>query len=239
MKPVFLVLTIAISLAAGGTTMAADKASFEGFKVCAKCHDRHEEEWRKTSHAKAFDSLKPNVKAAAKEKAKLDPAKDYTQDKDCLGCHVTGYGEAGGYRVGMPAAEASVLAHVTCESCHGPGSIYRKEHGEAQERLKRQGNRTERKVLPAMGQYFDYATVCARCHLNYQGSGWTGAKPPYTPFTPAVDGKYKFDFDKAVRDTSKAKGVHVHFKLQNIFTGDPVPPFRAELQKDAKSPDED
>ena len=30
-------------------------------------------------------------------KAKLDPKKDYTKDKDCVGCHVDGFGKEGGY----------------------------------------------------------------------------------------------------------------------------------------------
>ncbi len=134
---------------------AAEAPQYEGVKVCAKCHDLQAEAWEQTPHAKAFESLKPKVKTDIKLKAKLDPQKDYTQDAQCIGCHVTGYGALGGYEPGLPKAKATALAAVGCESCHGPGGDFRKEHGEADNKLKRQGEKTERSVLVAAGQNFD------------------------------------------------------------------------------------
>lgn len=209
---------------------AQEQPQFEGAKVCAKCHDLQADSWRETVHAKALQSLKPNVKAEQKVKAKLDPAKDYTADDQCVGCHVTGFGEAGGYALGMPAPQAAALGGVGCESCHGPGSLFRHKHGEAENKLKKESEATPRSVLVAAGQNFDYQAACARCHLNYEGSGAHGTKPPFTPFTPAVDPKYSFDFDKAVR----GKAIHTHYKLSGAFTGEPVPPLRAEFQKTAQ-----
>ena len=67
--------------------------------------------------------------------------------------------------------------------------------------------------------------------MNYEGSPWKGAKKPYTPFTPTVDKKYSFDFEKYVRDD---KAMHAHFKLEGTFTGPPTPKFHEEFQKNAK-----
>ena len=97
---------------------SASAQSFEGRKKCSSCHKSQAESWSQTAHAKAMDSLKPNTKAEAKKKAKLDPKKDYTKDKDCVGCHVDGWGKEGGYTVEDPSKFTS---GVGCESCHGPG----------------------------------------------------------------------------------------------------------------------
>ncbi|NVO12422.1 MAG: cytochrome C554 [Rhodoplanes sp.] len=210
---------------------------FEGVSVCRKCHIDQAESWAQTSHAKAFESLKPNVKAAAKQKGKLDPAKDYTTDATCLGCHTTGFGKPGGYSAATPAVELKNFAVVGCETCHGAGSKFRVEHGSAEERWKTGGGETGRDALVKLGQSFDYKTACATCHLNYEGSGWSGAHPPYKVFTPAVDPKYAFDFDKEAVRSGKGSGVHEHFKLKNVFKGEPVPAIRAQTQADAKDPD--
>ncbi len=234
-------ITLSLSLAAlvalsGAPAALAETPHYEGAKVCMKCHDLQGESWEKTVHAKAFESLKPSMKAEAKQKAGLDPAKDYTKDGECLACHTTGFGKPGGYAVDMPAAQAKPLAAVTCESCHGAGSQFRQEHGNAENRLKRQSEHTDRSVIVQAGQNFDYQTACASCHLNYHGSPWANAAPPYTPFTPAVDPKYAFDFDKAVRKSGKGTGVHDHYKLIGVFKGE-APLLRTEFQVDAKEPE--
>ena len=117
-----------------------------------------------------------------------------------------------------------------CEACHGPGSDYRDEHGTAEKKLLKTSQSTPRKLIAGKGQNFDYEKACAACHLNFQGSALKGAKAPFTPFTPVVDAKYQFEFDKAVR----GKGLHEHFKLKGSFAGEPVPKVRDEFQKTAK-----
>lgn len=204
--------------------------AYVGVKVCTKCHIAQGESWASTSHAKAFESLKPGAKAEEKKKAKLDPAKDYTKDKDCVGCHSTGFGKAGGHTLGGNPGGEMQLGTVGCETCHGPGSQYRDEHGMAEKKLKRASESTPRKVLVTQGANYDYERACAVCHLNYQGSPHKGAKKPFTPFTPTVDPKYKFEFGKAVRTNA----LHEHYKLTDVFTGDPVPALREEFQKTAK-----
>ncbi len=213
--------------------LAAAAEKYEGIKACGGCHKSQKESWQETAHAKAFDSLKPKTKAAEKKKAKLDPEKDYTQDKDCIGCHTIGFGANGGYRAGMSEAAATNLASVGCEDCHGAGAEYRKEHRKAGNAFNKTQKAAPRKKLVSLGQRLDYESACAKCHLNYEGSPWKEAKAPYTPFTPKVDAKYKFDFDKAVRNK---KALHEHFKLKGVFEGEPVPKIRAEFQKTAKEP---
>ena len=210
--------------------VAVAAPDYVGVKVCTKCHDLQGESWAGTAHATSFDSLKAGVKAEEKKKAKLDPAKDYTKDKDCVGCHSSGFGQPGGYVLGTPPGGPKQLGSVSCESCHGPGGGYRDLHSKAEKRLKQTSESTPRGTLVSAGQNFDYEQACAGCHFNYEGSPHKGAKAPFTPFTPGVDAKYKFEFDKAVR----TKALHEHYKLNGVFSGDPVPAVRAEFQKTAK-----
>lgn len=237
MKKCFFLSVLLLVFAATGAK-AAEGPEYVGWRTCSKCHDQQGASWRESGHAKAFESLKPNVKEEAKRNAGLDPAKDYTQDKNCVGCHVTGFGHASGYRIGMDANEARVLVGVGCESCHGAGGDYRREHAAAADKLKTTGESTDRNVLVEAKQNFDYEKACARCHLNYEGSQWAETTLPLSPFTPTVDPKYHFDFDKAVRDTGEKKAVHTHYRLRGVFTGGSVPAIRAEIQKTAKEPEE-
>lgn len=236
-KFAYLLNSLAAALVLSGTCFA-EEIEYKGLRICTKCHDSQGDSWRGGAHARAFESLKPGNKADAKTKAKLDPARDYTQDKDCVGCHVTGFNKPGGYKLGMSADEAKSLIGVTCESCHGAGGLYRDAHGAAGDKLKTTFATTDRKVLVETKQNFDYEGACATCHLNYQGSKWAGAKAPFSPFSPAIDAKYHFEFEKSVRIEGKRPAAHAHFKLRGVFKGEPVPPMRAEFQKDAKEVEE-
>jgi hypothetical protein len=132
-----------------------------------------------------------------------------------------------------------LLVGVTCESCHGAGGKYRNLHGEASDRLKTQGMKTDRKLLVDAGQVFDMEKACVRCHLNYEGVSTTHqVNPPYSPFTPNVDAKYQFDYMKSVMTEGQNNPIHSHFKLRGVFKGDPVPSVRGKLQENAPEPDE-
>jgi hypothetical protein len=215
-----------------GQVMAAD-APFEGRKKCSSCHKAQAKSWRATAHAKAMDSLKPNERKEAKLKADLDPEKDYTQDKDCVGCHVDGFGEKGGYTIESPK---KMLAAVGCESCHGPGRLYRGDHRKAGQIFEKSGKTTPRKNLADKGQDFHFEERCNACHMNYEGSPWKGAKAPYTPFTPAVDEKYTFNFDEMVKDE---KAMHEHYKLDGVYTGEPKFKYHDDFQANAKETKKD
>lgn len=225
-----ILAAVAVVLASLALPQTVAAAEYVGVKTCTKCHEVQGESWANTSHAKAFDSLKVGVKADEKKKASLDPTKDYTKDKDCVGCHSTGLGQPGGYTLGGDPGGQPQLGSVGCESCHGPGGGYRDLHSTAEKLLKQTSKATPRKTLVRAGQTFDYAQVCAGCHLNFKGSPHKGAKAPFSRFTPSVDAKYKFEYDKAVRSNA----LHEHYKLIGVFSGDPVPAVRAEFQKTAK-----
>lgn len=207
--------------------------TYEGRQKCSSCHKAQGKSWRSTAHAKAMESLKPNVREEAKVRAKLDPAKDYTKDKDCVGCHVDGFEKKGGYTIDAPKRQ---LAAVGCESCHGPGRKYRGDHRKGGQAFEKSGKTMPRKRLAANGQDYHFEESCNACHLNYEGSGWKGAKPPYTPFTPEVHEKYTFNFDEMVKD---ADAMHEHYKLDGVFVGEPEFKFHKEFQANATVAKED
>jgi hypothetical protein len=81
-----------------------------GVVKCRMCHrDRHATWLEDDPHSKAFSSLTPeDVTSGRKdEKGQL-----------CVSCHVTGYGEPGGF---VSFEKTPGMADVGCEACHGPG----------------------------------------------------------------------------------------------------------------------
>jgi hypothetical protein len=80
-------------------------ASYVGGAVCATCHPGAHAFWEQTAHATAIQTL-------------IDRTKEF--DRNCIGCHVTGYREPGGSVLG----DLRGLENVQCEQCHGPGSLH-------------------------------------------------------------------------------------------------------------------
>jgi len=83
---------------------AGDGATFVGSRVCQPCHASAYAVWVESGHAHAFATLQ-------KVKRENDP--------QCLGCHVTGYEQPGGF---LNVFSTPRLTDVQCEACHGPGS---------------------------------------------------------------------------------------------------------------------
>jgi mono/diheme cytochrome c family protein len=81
------------------------KARYLGVDACSSCHEEERSVWDVTPHSRAYASLKTGFK-------------EY--NLDCVGCHVTGYGKAGGSTV----TDNDKLRDVGCEECHGPGSLH-------------------------------------------------------------------------------------------------------------------
>lgn len=84
-----------------------DRPSFVGTEACADCHDDAVLFWKNTRHARAWETLE-----------KVDKQFDY----DCIGCHVTGWGQPD--VLGATMARNESLRDVQCETCHGPGSFH-------------------------------------------------------------------------------------------------------------------
>jgi len=87
---------------------------FVGSKACKDCHEESYDIWKKTGHAKAYETL-----------VELDPPRQF--DPECISCHVIGwnpqkyYPYDGGY---TSLEETPHLIDVGCESCHGPGGAH-------------------------------------------------------------------------------------------------------------------
>lgn len=106
--------------------------NYVGSERCSQCHSTIHANWLQTLHAGALDTLE-----------------EIGQDgnENCIGCHVVGHGEEGGF---TSRALTDALAGVGCEACHGPG----REHAENAE------DETKRPVLDLTSE------VCGRCHTG-------------------------------------------------------------------------
>jgi hypothetical protein len=174
------------------------KPEFVGPDECKKCHLKHHKTWKATAMAKAFEALKPNAAADKKKAGGLDPAKDFTKDPKCLRCHTTAFGTPTGFPAVVegtawtPAEEerAKKFAGVTCEACHGPGSlaIPIKKANEAfkLEEIQKVGSTTPPK-----------AEQCLACHVKE---------------CPTMPADYAFDFEKAKKSN---KDFHEHVPLKH------------------------
>ncbi len=177
------------------TACAADGAEYVSQKGCKKCHFKQHRSWKKTVHANALDTLKPGERAEAKTKAGLDAAKDYTADPACLKCHVTGYGQPGGYpeyKAAFSEDEAKLAKDnggVGCESCHGAGSLYG-PYKKDNEEYKRPDVVKLGLIVPVT------ADNCTGCHNSE---------------SPTQPDDYVFDFEKAKAD---AAAIHEHLPLK-------------------------
>ncbi len=179
LRKTWLVLGLGTALI---TMTASAEPAYIGNKKCKKCHIKQYKSWDKTKMGQAFELLKPNVRADAKKKAKLDPAKDYTSDKECLACHTVGYGKPGGYGSGE---KDELRLGVGCEMCHGPGGDYT-----AKDKMSNKNKKFKSADLVAFG--FTAKPSEAQCRVCHNKE---------SPF-------YKeFNFEKR-----KAEGVHEHFK---------------------------
>ena len=102
-----------INLASAGTLPEPKpgEAVYVGVDECLECHDDTANFWEHDIHAKAWETLEEGKK---------------TFDIECVHCHVTGYGKAGGSILGKTEG----LEDVQCEACHGPGSLHVESDGE-------------------------------------------------------------------------------------------------------------
>jgi hypothetical protein len=86
---------------------SSDEA-FLGESNCKACHTDIHQQWRQTSHARTFASLR-------QAEAQLEP--------ECLSCHTTGYRHHNGY----DEQRRTNLVQVQCEACHGYGTTHSRD----------------------------------------------------------------------------------------------------------------
>ncbi len=130
------------TLAGAPVPMLLRKSGFSGNEACGICHELEHETWLFTEHAHAYETL---VKHGA------------TNDEECIGCHVVGHSEPGGF---VSARQTPELEGVGCESCHGRGGPHLSEDAAPDG---------------------DYSAVCAVCHTPEHSLGFD-----YATFVPRV-----------------------------------------------------
>jgi hypothetical protein len=87
-----------------------NRAFYVGDAKCVACHKSADRQWRRSAHARAWQTLVKVGKQA---------------HDDCVVCHVTGFGEVGGTSLGHTQG----LENVQCEACHQPNSIHVEKRG--------------------------------------------------------------------------------------------------------------
>ncbi len=105
------------------------KPAYVGAAACGACHPAQLRQWAASKHARALSSLQ---------------RKRQERNPECIRCHVTGYGDSGGYRFG--AVTGADLGNVQCEACHGFGREHRgkgKIRGSVAEAICRRCHSTE------------------------------------------------------------------------------------------------
>jgi peroxiredoxin len=129
-------------LAGAPVPMLLHQSGYSGNEFCAVCHDRENASYELTRHSWAFDTL---VRHGAE------------RDAECVGCHVVGFGQPGGYRIGTATPD---LEDVGCESCHGRGGPH---------------------LSPGFVSGGAYASACLACHDAQHSLGFD-----YATFLPKV-----------------------------------------------------
>jgi hypothetical protein len=83
-----------------------------GVGACQSCHAEEFAIYTRTRHARAYATL----------------ASEFVhRDTNCVGCHVTGYGDAGGFGGIRMRGSPVDLVDVQCEACHGPGEEHARD----------------------------------------------------------------------------------------------------------------
>ena len=127
---------------------------YVGSAACGKCHPTAYKALADGRHAKATRALKD----AAPDYWRTPPHKRNVVGlgkAECLRCHVTGFGQRGGFPAAVPADPLiHPMAGVGCESCHGPGKAHVDDPKKPRAIAKLGGTCNECNILP----------ICRLCH---------------------------------------------------------------------------
>jgi len=128
----------------------AQQFEYIGAAKCKMCHNKPQtgkqyDIWASSLHANALKSLSSQQSL---DYAKKNNIADPTKEKTCLKCHATYYSVKEDLIQTLTAQEG-----VSCESCHGPGSVYK-----SNAIMKDQA-----KAL-ASGLILPTKEVCEKCH---------------------------------------------------------------------------
>lgn len=120
---------------------------YVGATKCKECHNDQYNQWQKTRHASAFETLSKAGKA---------------NDLQCVQCHSTGFAQYNGF---YNFKETPDMADVQCESCHGIGKL----HVQSVERIKSQ--KLKAAILAPISE-----ETCVGCHDKSQDPKFNYAK---------------------------------------------------------------
>ena len=152
-------LLIACSVFFGSPCLAAETARYVGAKKCQACHSEQYAIWSKSPHAKTYPIL--GSEEAKPVACKLNVTGDPRESPECLKCHVTGYGQAGG----SFAKSYDRTEGITCETCHGPGSLYLKAMAADEDTYKADPKATVAQWAK-LGLAKPDAALCKSCHTQ-------------------------------------------------------------------------
>ena len=118
-KKTFIIALLAIF---AGSAMQAQTFKYIGAPKCKMCHMKPAKgeqynKWLSSPHANAMKTLSTDK---AKEIAAAKGIADPSTDAACIKCHSTV-----GHIDAKLAAGLKITEGVSCESCHGPGSMYK------------------------------------------------------------------------------------------------------------------
>ena len=127
---------------------------YVGTAACGKCHPISYKALANSRHrATTF-----RLKNAAPDNWRVPPHKRGVVGlgkAECLRCHVTGFGQSGGFPVAVPKKPLRhSMAGVGCEACHGPGKAHCDKPKEPRLIAKLGGTCNECSILP----------ICRQCH---------------------------------------------------------------------------
>ena len=196
-RSIWIMVAIGFALAAGMAHAAGGEPQYVGASKCKTCHKKEligdqYGAWEKAKHSQAFETLK-GEKALEVAKAKGLTAAPH-EAGECLKCHATAYGEDPSKFAKKPLDPKD---GVQCESCHGPGSLYKKKKTMADH---------DKSVAAGMWEPGKDEKICLGCH-NDESPTWDPAKG--------------FDFEKrkeeiahAIPAEVKGKYIEVEKKLK-------------------------
>ncbi len=185
MVRMLVALGLGLALVGGPVGSSAAESKYVGVKKCRSCHKKElignqYAKWQDTKHAKAFEALKSeDAVKIAKEKGLAKPPHEAPE---CLKCHVTAYDVDPAMIAKKPLDPAK---GVQCESCHGPGSAYRK---------KKIMSDREKSIAAGMWEPGKDEKICTACH-NDESPSWDPAK-----YKLAGGGTAGFDHEQAMEE---------------------------------------
>ena len=203
-RSIWIMVAIGFALAAGMAHAAGGEPQYVGASKCKTCHKKEligdqYGAWEKAKHSQAFETLK-GEKALEVAKAKGLTAAPH-EAGECLKCHMTAYGEDPSKFAKAPLDPKD---GVQCESCHGPGSLYKSKKTMADH---------DKSVAAGMWEPDKNEKICLECH-NDQSPTWDAAagfdfekrKEEIAHAIPAeVKGKY-LEVEKQLKAEKRAAG---------------------------------